>query len=57
MSTPILWVGLDVHKDSITSAVFRGRDLEPMRVDRLPNDHHKLRRYFTRLATAGSLRA
>jgi transposase len=57
MSTPILWVGLDVHKDSITSAVLRGRDLEPMRVDRLPNDHHKLRRYFTRLATAGSVRA
>ena len=57
MSTPILWVGLDVHKDSVTSAVFRNRDPEPMRVDRLPNDHRKLRRYFERLAAVGSVRA
>jgi transposase len=57
MSTPILWVGLDVHKDSVTSAVFRNRDPEPMRVDRLPNDHRKLRRYFQRLVAVGSVRA
>jgi hypothetical protein len=30
------WVGLDVHKESITAAVFRNRDPEPMRADRLP---------------------
>ena len=36
--TPIFWVGLDVHKDSITAAVFRDRDPEPLRVDRLPYD-------------------
>ena len=40
------WVGLDVHKDSVTAAVFRNRDPEPMRVDRLPYDLHKIRRYF-----------
>jgi transposase len=50
-------VGLDVHKDSVTIAVLRNRDPEPMRVDRLPNDHKKLRRYFERLAAEGSVRA
>lgn len=57
MSTPMFSVGLDVHKDSVTIAVFRGRDPEPMRVDRLANDHKKLRRYFERLASAGPVRA
>jgi hypothetical protein len=32
MSTSRLSVGLDVHKDSVTIAVFRNRDPEPMRV-------------------------
>ena len=32
----IFWVGLDAHKDSIMAAVFRGRDREPLRVDRIP---------------------
>lgn len=57
MSTSMFSVGLDVHKDSVTIAVFRNRDPEPMRVDRLPNDHKKLRRYFERLAAEGSVRA
>ena len=57
MSTSMFSVGLDVHKDSVTIAVLRNRDPEPMRVDRLPNDHKKLRRYFERLAAEGSVRA
>ena len=57
MSTSMFSVGLDVHKDSVTIAVFRDREPEPMRVDRLPNDHKKLRRYFERLAAEGSVRA
>jgi len=32
MSTPNFFVGLDVHKDTVTIAVFRNRDPEPMRV-------------------------
>jgi transposase len=51
------WVGLDVHKDSVTAFVFRNRDPEPMRVDRLPYDLHKIRRYFQRLQAEGSVRA
>ena len=50
------WVGLDVHKDSITAAIFRNRDPEPMRVDRLPYDLRKIRRYFQRLLAEGSVR-
>ena len=57
MSTSMFSVGLDVHKDSVTIAVLRNRDPEPMRVDRLPNDHNKLRRYFERLAAEESVRA
>jgi transposase len=51
------WVGLDVHKDSVTAAVFRNRDPEPMRVDRLPYDLRKIRRYFQRLQAEGNVRA
>ena len=43
------WVGLDVHEDSVTAAVFRYRESEPSRVDRMPNDLRGLRRYFQRL--------
>jgi hypothetical protein len=45
----IFWVGLDVHKESVTAAVFRNRDSEPPRVDRLPYDLKRIRRYFERL--------
>ena len=51
------WVGLDVHKDSVTTAVFRNRDPEPMRIDRLPYDLKKIRRYFQRLQAEGLPRA
>jgi transposase len=51
------WVGLDVHKESITAAVFRNRDPEPLRVDRLPNNLRKIRRYFQRLQAEGTVRA
>lgn len=51
------WVGLDVHKDSVTAAVFRNRDPEPLRVDRLPYDLSKIRRYFQRLQAEGTVRA
>ena len=51
------WVGLDVHKDSITAAVFRNRDAEPLHVDRLPYDLKKIRRYCQRLQANGTVRA
>jgi len=56
-SSIILWVGMDVHKESITVAVFRERESEPLRVDRVVNDDRKLRRYFERLGRDGEVRA
>lgn len=56
-ASPIFHVGLDVHKDSVTAAVFRNRDPEPLQADRLPNDPERIRRYFERLTAAGRARA
>ena len=53
----IITLGMDVHKDSITVAVLPDDAPAPTRVDRLPNDLGKLRRYCERLAEQGELRA
>lgn len=57
MSAPIFYCGLDVHKDSITAAVFRGWASEPVLVERLTPDPHRLRRFFQRLGKEGEVRA
>ena len=54
---PNFCLGLEVHKDSVTIAALRNRDPEPMRVDRLPNDHMKLGRHLERLGAEGRVRA
>ena len=48
-----LYVGMDVHKDSIMIAVFTQSGREPEMVERLPNDEKKLRRFLERLARNG----
>jgi transposase len=48
-----LFVGMDVHKDTIMIAVYPEHASEPERVDRLPHDEKKLRRYFERLTKRG----
>jgi len=48
---------MDVHKESITIAVLPNEARAPTRLDRLPNDLPKLRRYLERLAQGGDLRA
>lgn len=48
-----LYVGMDVHKDTIVVAVLPEDASEPERCERLPNDEKKLRRYFARLAQDG----
>jgi transposase len=57
MSRCIITLGMDVHKESITLAVLPDHAPAPTRVDRLPNDLTKLRRYCDRLAEQGELRA
>ena len=53
---PIIHVGMDVHKESITLAVLPADAKAPTHVDRLPNDLPKLKRYLERVATRGTVR-
>jgi transposase len=48
---------MDVHKESITIAVLPAAEKTATRVDRLPNEPARLKRYLDRLAGAGELRA
>lgn len=52
----IIYLGMDVHKDSITIAVLPTAAKTPTRVDRLPNDLAKLKRWLDRVARDGELR-
>jgi transposase len=54
MSCPILYLGLDVHKESVTIAVLPADAPAPTRLERLPYDLKKLHRFFTRLAADGA---
>src|SRR6476620_8803556 len=53
----ILYVGLDVHKETVVIAVLPAGAEKPTRVDRVPNDPKVLRRFFARLAEEGEIRA
>ena len=57
VSSLILYVGLDVHKEWIVIAVLPGTATIATRVDRVANDPKILRRYFARLAEGGEIRA
>lgn len=50
MSAPILHLGMDVHKDSVTVAVFGAHDREPRLLEKLPYDLHRIRRFLQRLS-------
>lgn len=54
---PIIYLGMDVHKDSITIAVLPQAAKTPIRLDRLPNDLVKLKRWLAHAARDGELRA
>jgi len=53
----IIYLGLDVHKDSITVAVLPSSATTPERVERLPHDLARIRRWCARLGVRGELRA
>lgn len=57
MSRSILYLGMDVHKESVTIAVLPADAAAPTRVERLPNDLVKLKRFQDRLAETGEIRA
>jgi transposase len=56
-SPTTIFLGLDVHKESITIAVLPSDAASPTRVDKLPYDLRKLRRYVERLGPASTIRA
>lgn len=51
-----IYLGMDVHKDSITIAVLPEGARVPTRIDRLSADYGKLRRYLDRIARDGNLK-
>ncbi len=56
MSATTIYVGMDVHKESITMAVLPSAASTVTRLDQLPNDLQRLRRCVDRLAVQGPLR-
>ena len=54
---PIIYLGMDVHKDSITIAVLPQAAKAPTRLDRLPNDLPKLKKWIERVARDGEIQA
>jgi transposase len=52
-----IYVGMDVHKDSVVVAVLPEDAEQPTMEKKLPNDLGKLRKFFARLAEDGEVRA
>jgi transposase len=52
----IIYIGMDVHKESITLALLPAGAKTATRVDRLPYDHAKIKRYLERVGREGELR-
>jgi transposase len=53
----IIYLGLDVHKDSITIAVLPLGAKSPSHLDQIPNDLARLKRYVERVARPGEIRS
>ena len=51
----IIYLGMDVHKDSITIAVLPGATKAPTRLERLPNELPKLKKWMDRVARDGEI--
>lgn len=52
----IIYLGMDVHKESITVAVLPATAKAPTRLDRRANDLPKLKKWLDRVARDGELR-
>ena len=53
----MIYLGMDVHKDSITIAVLPASAKTPTRLERLPNDLPKLKKWIARVAREGEIHA
>ncbi len=56
MSTKKVYVGMDVHKDSVMAAVLAEDGAAPTVVKRLPNEERKLKRFLDRRGRDGTVR-
>jgi transposase len=54
---PIIYLGMDVHKESITIAVLPAAAKTPTRIEKVPNDLPTLRKWITRIARDGEIRS
>jgi hypothetical protein len=52
LARQMIYLGMDVHKETITIAVLPAEATSPTRLDRLPNDLPKLKRWIERVARA-----
>lgn len=57
MDQSTVFVGMDVHQDSVTVAVLPEAAAEPESTRTMPHDLGKLRRYFARLLKRGEIRS
>lgn len=57
MNTTTLFVGLDVHKESISVCVLEGTQKEARPVVTIPNEPGQIRRVFAKLKREGTVRA
>ena len=57
MSSSIIWIGMDVHKDTVMLAVYAADAREPEIVQQLPNETRKLGRFFERWSRRGEVRS
>lgn len=57
MSSSIIWVGMDVHKDTVMVAVYVDAGQEPEIVQQLPNEDRKVRRFLERWSRKGEIRS
>ena len=53
----MIYLGMDVHKDSITIAVLPGAAKTPTRLEKLPNDLPRLQKWIARVARDGEIHA
>jgi transposase len=53
----MIWIGMDVHKDTVMAAVYLDNAQEPEIVQQLVNDTRKLKRFFDRWSRRGEIRS
>ena len=56
MQDSTIWMGLDVHKESVTAAILEGESSD-VQVVKLSSDFNKIRRLFRRLSSRGHVQS